>query len=208
MGKTLLNMIRKNDLLNLWLENSEEGFILCSDKDTILFCNTQVRTLLDIGGTISLTTLKDLFMEDEILTLKKDGWLNVRKSDNNVQVRLLAKDKYNLVFMGSKDKGLIEQLDKVIQLNKELQSIFEQYADETIYIADNKGITLQVGEGIAANCGVTPNYLIGKNVKDLEKEGLFNPSVTLKVLESKQPEVVIQRYQEWKKLYFFRHAYI
>ncbi len=89
------------------------------------------------------------------------------------------------------DQELLREMSKIRQLNSELQAVFEHYA-ETIYIADGKGKTLRASENVAKKCGVKKDYLEGRFVQDLEKEGLFKPSVIARVIESKQREIVIQ----------------
>ncbi len=73
-----------------------------------------------------------------------------------------------------------------------LKTIFLNSIDG-IYVADGKGNTLYVNAACERNYGVNADELIGKSVFDLEKQGIFVPSVVRMVLESGVKQTVIQR---------------
>lgn len=107
-------------------------------------------------------------------------------------------EKCYYVFMEHKiaDEMKVEELkkerDSLLQLNKALQSVYENYNNDTICITDNKGTIEYCGEACERHCGLTADELIGKNVSWHEKEKHFYPSVTLRVLKSKRTEVIMQ----------------
>lgn len=82
---------------------------------------------------------------------------------------------------------------KMMELNRHLINTFHSYGDETLMIANGDGVIEFAGEKTARDCGVSTEWLVGKNVYDMESQGVFTPSVTKKVLETKQPSVVIQK---------------
>ena len=63
---------------------------------------------------------------------------------------------------------------------------------ESIYVADNKGITIYVNPAFERLSGISKEEVIGRSVYELEKEGYFRPSATRLVLEEKKPVTVIQ----------------
>lgn len=72
-----------------------------------------------------------------------------------------------------------------------LKTIFLNSIDG-IYVADGEGNTLYVNAACERNYGIKADELIGKSVFDLEKQGIFVPSVVRMVLESGVKQPVIQ----------------
>ncbi len=82
---------------------------------------------------------------------------------------------------------------------KELETIIESSFDE-IFVTDGKGYTLRVNKAAEINYGIHRNKIVGKHVSELEKEGYFNPSMTLKALEKKEKVTGIQKTNNGKEL--------
>lgn len=68
-----------------------------------------------------------------------------------------------------------------------------------IYISDTKGKTLWVNSSSAHICGKKPSELIGRNVLDLELEGIFNPSITRIAIETQKPVTTVQVMKDGRK---------
>ncbi|MGE7185550.1 sigma-54 interaction domain-containing protein [Peribacillus sp. NPDC006672] len=66
------------------------------------------------------------------------------------------------------------------------------YLNKPIYITDKNGTTLFVSDMSCKLFGKKKGELIGRSVFELEKEGVFKPSVTKMVLDKKQNVNVIQ----------------
>ncbi|TCP21504.1 PAS domain S-box-containing protein [Scopulibacillus darangshiensis] len=91
----------------------------------------------------------------------------------------------------------IEKLEHEIL---ELETIFELSMDE-IFVTDGAGNCIRVNPACQKNCGKSVDELVGRNVRDLVAEGIFTPSATLKVLETKEPVTVIQTTSNGKRLH-------
>lgn len=76
-------------------------------------------------------------------------------------------------------------------VNRELEKIFESAYDE-IFVTDGEGTTLRVNLACERHYGIQGIDLAGKNVKELEAEGIFSPSATRMVMEQKQRVNVMQ----------------
>lgn len=88
---------------------------------------------------------------------------------------------------------VLEQLNQELEaLNKELESIFESSYDE-IFVVDGNGIALRVNSACERNYGLKAAEIIGKSVFELEKTGIFTPSVTREVFEKKERVNLIQK---------------
>ncbi|MBO0962307.1 sigma 54-interacting transcriptional regulator [Neobacillus sp. MM2021_6] len=72
-----------------------------------------------------------------------------------------------------------------------LLSIFQSSYDG-IYVADNNGVGMMVNSAYSRITGVKSQELLGKNMMTVVKEGLVSESVTMKVLEEKTAQTIIQ----------------
>ena len=70
-------------------------------------------------------------------------------------------------------------------LEADIQAIFRNNYD-VIYASDGNGITQKVSSACEELWGHKAEELIGRSVYELEKEGIYTPSITRLVLESKQ----------------------
>lgn len=61
-----------------------------------------------------------------------------------------------------------------------------------IHILDSEGNTLYINDACTRIEGLSKEEAIGKNIRQLVKEGVYSESVTLKVLETEKPETIIQ----------------
>ncbi|WP_242144332.1 MULTISPECIES: sigma-54-dependent Fis family transcriptional regulator [unclassified Bacillus cereus group] len=73
----------------------------------------------------------------------------------------------------------------------DLKDVFE-YAFDEIFVTDEKGIVVRVNSTCERHYQLSAKELIGKHVKDLQKEGIFYPSATLEVIEKKKPIELVQ----------------
>lgn len=103
---------------------------------------------------------------------------------------------YGLVSEQSTLKWLFSKTDN---LSKEIDAIID-YSNDWLFIADGEGIALRVKSRYEEDFGIKASEVIGKNVKQLENEGLFHPSVTNLILESKKPQTVMQSQKNGRKL--------
>ncbi|MFA2811309.1 sigma-54 interaction domain-containing protein [Bacillus mycoides] len=73
----------------------------------------------------------------------------------------------------------------------DLQDVFE-YAFDEIFVTDDKGIVVRVNSMCERHYQLSAKELVGKHVKELQKEGVFYPSATLEVIEKKRPVELVQ----------------
>jgi PAS domain S-box-containing protein len=79
----------------------------------------------------------------------------------------------------------------MINVQTLLTSIF-QFSYDGIYVADANGNGVLVNEAYTRITGVQEEELVGRNLRDLEQEGIISESVSLKVLESGKPMTIVQ----------------
>ena len=84
-----------------------------------------------------------------------------------------------------------ELQSKLDELRHEYESIINSIYDE-IFVTDSKGNVIFVNRAAERLYNKKAEDIIGRNVKDLEKEGFFTPSVTNLVMKTQKCESVIQ----------------
>ncbi|WP_019121166.1 sigma-54 interaction domain-containing protein [Brevibacillus massiliensis] len=90
-------------------------------------------------------------------------------------------------------------LDNYVNLALDLKAVFDSSYD-VIYVSDDKGITMRVSSACERLFGLKAEELIGKSVYELEKRGIFKPSITRMVLEKKEKVQVIQTTKAGRRL--------
>ncbi|WP_232695849.1 sigma-54 interaction domain-containing protein [Brevibacillus daliensis] len=90
---------------------------------------------------------------------------------------------------GMSDRWMSQVLTHIIHLSK-----------EHLLVTDGDGIVRLVGPTSEEIYGVSQAELLGKNVRDLEKIKVFSPSASRKVLETGQPQTMMQETVNDQKL--------
>src|SRR5690625_2112152 len=93
-------------------------------------------------------------------------------------------------------------LDKFIDLSNKNPTLFLDILEsikDAIFISDHEGKTLWLNSASEAMCGVPKSKMMNRNVKDLEKEGLFNPSVLRITLEEGKNVSTVQTVNKGRK---------
>jgi PAS domain S-box-containing protein len=86
----------------------------------------------------------------------------------------------------------LSQWVKIQEINEELEAIIH-HSHDGIYVTDGTGTTLRVSAGSERNFGIEARKLVGRNVQDIEKEGIFQPSVARLVLDKRERVTVYQK---------------
>ena len=103
-------------------------------------------------------------------------------------------DRHVIILKDISDKVSMEQeKESIKKIKDDFSMLCQNFAENSMYITDGKGNTLYVGKKIAEECGVPAEYLLGKNVRELETESIFYPSICKKVLSTLQIEVLSQK---------------
>lgn len=93
----------------------------------------------------------------------------------------------------------VKELDLYKNLSLDLKAIFDISYD-VIYVSDGNGITLRVSSACERLWGYKEEELIGKSTYQLEREGVFYPSVTRLVLERQEQVSMIQTTKTGRRL--------
>ncbi|PEE44467.1 sigma 54-interacting transcriptional regulator [Bacillus pseudomycoides] len=92
------------------------------------------------------------------------------------------------------------EIEYIKDLNKDLHAILSSIYDE-ILVVNHKGELIRYSETVINDFwGRDLKDLLGKNLLDLEKKGLFSPSVTRLVLEQKKKVSIVQETKSGRKI--------
>lgn len=97
------------------------------------------------------------------------------------------------------EAGLIEALQVICDSSAELNRILEE-CPNSMFIADSDGVCLRVNKAYETMVRMGRDEVLGSNVKDLDTEGIFRPSVCWLTLKEKRRVSVLQDIREIKGL--------
>ncbi|WP_461210803.1 sigma-54 interaction domain-containing protein [Desulfocurvus sp. DL9XJH121] len=83
------------------------------------------------------------------------------------------------------------ELARTRQINQELDAIIESSVDG-IYVCDGTGLTIRVNQAYERITGIRREDVLGKRMQALVDMDFFNESVTLRVIQSRRTETLIQ----------------
>lgn len=113
--------------------------------------------------------------------------------------RILDKDKYYILVSINLTWPYQHEYERYKEESEGLNAIFKCTYD-ALYISDHQGKTLRVSAACKQLWGVSEEQLIGKNVLELEREGVYQPSITRLVLENNKKISTVQQTKNNKRL--------
>jgi len=181
--------------------------VLVIDTDGyLIFINKLARTLMDFQTDIRIKKIHYADL-DSTSWIKFKEILETGEPQIGVPVisfsRLLVANR-SLIQVEGKTIGVISVFHELIKyenisdytqkfryLAKQMEAMINSSYDG-IFVADGEGIGIRTNAAYDRISGVDSSRFIGRNMRDLEKEGLISESVTLKVLKSKKRETISQ----------------
>lgn len=97
------------------------------------------------------------------------------------------------------EKNDVNMVEYYKQLEEEYRAIFE-YSYDGIFISDGNGEVVRINKSCELMEGIKSSDVVGKNIVQLLDEGYYNNSVTLEVLEKKEPVTQLQIAKNGKRL--------
>ncbi len=99
----------------------------------------------------------------------------------------------------SSDDMMIDTLKLCNSISRELEMVFTSTYDEII-VCDHTGKILKINEACKNIYNMESGDFVGRNVRILEEKGIFNPSVTLRVIEKQKRISITQKTESGKVL--------
>lgn len=185
----------RSEVTDAILRYFEGGVILCdTETQDIKYMSNHAKDLLGIDKRSECLHLEELFDERELERVLSNQINGLSRKGKRLGTETVICD--SLMAIAIKDNSKLsyfeEEIDDLHSLIANIQSMYEQYSDDTICIADNAGLVEYAGEACFRHCGITSRDIVGMNMYDLEKKKAFYPAVTCKVLASGKNEVVMQ----------------
>ncbi|MGI6097433.1 MAG: sigma-54 interaction domain-containing protein [Dethiobacteria bacterium] len=146
------------------------------------------------------------FTQNNIHTCKINGRpmvvhkLHINDFIDNQAVSSEQPGKIFLFLDNSREDNLQKELTNLHLILQQMEKVFDASFDE-FYITDGEGKTLKVSKAAYERLyGENPDSLIGKNVKDLEAMGKFEPSVFPRIKKEKKTITFIQRTSQGRQM--------
>jgi len=95
----------------------------------------------------------------------------------------------NTILRLKEDKELLRRVEAVIESSY-----------DGIYVTDGQGTTIMVNSAYEKITGIQRHEVVGRNMRDLVREGFFNESVTLKVLDTGKRQSLRQKLRTGKEI--------
>jgi PAS domain S-box-containing protein len=99
----------------------------------------------------------------------------------------------------SEHEKLVSQLQNYRKLHREIEAIFESSYDG-IFVTDGEANALRVNAAYERITGLQRDDLIGKNMRSLVQDHIYDHSVTLEVLQKQKPITIMQRIRGGKQV--------
>jgi PAS domain S-box-containing protein len=195
------------------LNSIYNGIVAIDEKGTITFFNKTAERIFNISAheAINLYILDVLpNTGGKLLECLKTGKPFYREKLKGEKVVLVS--NINPIIVNGKILGAvsvfqdiseIENISKELGLFKNMKNWLDTIIDSSydgLWISDHEGTVIRINKAAERIDGVTANEVLGRNVKDLVAEGLFDKSVTLEVLKRKTSITMIQHIKGTKRV--------
>lgn len=149
----------------------------------------------DYPGYKTITEFRFISDEEEI---------NIEESFDKP---LIVKNKQNIIIgiitVNEHIKFLLEQIcvlkNQLNQVETDLNA-FMISTNDLVCISDGSGSKVRVSASSEKLYGIKSEDLVGQNVKDLERKGMYTPSATRMVIEEKKQVSIIQKTKTGRSL--------
>lgn len=207
--ENLIDMNASNIPLLSWpdiLDASHNGIVIIDRSGVILVYNKAARRLLEEGDHSPVGRhFSEIRPETwpDLKNILETGLPQIGKKIVLPQATIIA-NRNPIIVDGkvvgaisvfqdiSEHEALISDLQGYRKLHRELEAIFESSFDG-LYITDGRANTIRVNSAYERITGLKREDLIGRNMVDLVREGVFDHSATLDVLEQRSQVTIIQK---------------
>lgn len=178
------------------IDSLQNGFIVADEERKILYCNPAAQSLLRIKGGYLGKDLAEMVAEARISVLLENGKDTIGELAEIHGKQCLVNRM--AIFEGKNRAGTVSIIHEIYNTGQ-FQNIVNQFkaitesSTDGIYVVDQEGVTIYVNAAYEQITGLSRKDLIGRHMRKLEEEGYIDQSVSLLVLEKKQPQSLMQR---------------
>lgn len=191
--------------ISLFLNSFNKGLIIINKEESITFVNKAAESFFNTscvnlyGKNIS-DFLKFNKVSEVLSNANSFCSIEYNLNDKPVYISIcpicINLDVFGAILVLNEEQDDLKSFSEIfnisITLNRELESLLNTTLDE-IFITDGNGKIIKLNAACEKTYNLKSKELIGKNVADLEKENVFNPSVTLRVLKEKKKVSLLQK---------------
>lgn len=201
------------DLLKIILTSIPMGIFVVDREKQIINCNDAgLKMIKSTSEKVMNMPAETIFKGNHIQNVFATGKtiLNQIQITDEMGVLVDYSPIFNLeqevegIIIVVQDLPMVEEMAMEIEyiknLNTDLNAILSSIYDE-ILVVNQKGELLRFSETVIPDFwNVDLKELIGKNILELENQGLFSPSVTRLVLEKKKKVSIVQETKSGRKI--------
>ncbi|MDR7002694.1 sigma 54-interacting transcriptional regulator [Neobacillus niacini] len=201
------------DLLKIMLTSIPMGMFVLDKEKRIINCNDAgLKMIKSTSDKVLNLPAENIFSGEHIQNVFETGktLLNHLEITNGIGVLVDYSPILNYdhevdgIIIVVQDLPMVEEMAMEIEhikdLNKDLNAILSSIYDE-ILVVNAKGELIRYSENIIQDFWkVDLKELIGKNMFQLEDQGLFTPSVTRLVMEKKKKVSVVQETKNGRRI--------
>ncbi len=212
----IMEVIFREGSILTFLDAYDKKLIIVDNNESVIYANRKARSLLQkVNSTIQgkklckfldLPQLRDVLHEG-ISYCCISGTMSEQQVSVNISPVEINRDIVGAVIAFEDDacpENYITTLKLCNSISRELESVFNASYDE-IVVTDCKGTVIKMNTVFRKFYNLDSDDFVGKNVVDLEKAGIFSPSVTLMVLKEKKRVSIIQKTNTEKVLFVTGH---
>lgn len=199
----LLKILLHSIPMGIFVLDKEKRIIHCNEAGLKMIKSTAEKVLNAPGGNIfSPQHINNVFAAGKTI-------LNHLEITNEMGVLvdycpILNDDEVEGIVIVVQDLPMVEEMaleiESIKDLNRDLNAILSSIYDE-ILVVNAKGELIRYSENIIRDFwNVDLKDLIGRNILELENQGLFSPSVTRLVLEKRKKVSLVQETRSGRKI--------
>lgn len=203
-----------NEFYQLLFDSANFGVIAVDTEGDVLFINAFARILLEIplealSSPVNMSGIdREIWNGYQKVLTSGESQLNIPV---NIRGRQIVSHRFPIIHSGKmigimsvfKPLETYEELANDIfslkEYTREIEAIIESSYDG-IYVTDGNADTIRVNSAYEKITGIKASEVLGRNMDDLVKEGYFDESVSVKVLQEKKPVTIRQVLKSGKSI--------
>lgn len=193
------------------IDSIRVGLVIIDRSTNVAACNSIAGRLLGVDKQAALgqslgELIPDLAVRDPITAGVLDLQCRAHAGKGSIlahSTSIIHEDAILGATIVLQDTSQLEELTGKLELERntvrELEAIFNSSFDE-IYVTDGEGTTLKVNGACERLYGLKASDLVGRHVRDLERDGIFSPSVTAIALREKKRVTFLQNTKSGRRV--------
>ncbi|OZI11367.1 Fis family transcriptional regulator [Bacillaceae bacterium SAS-127] len=199
-----IQTLLKSIPMGMFVVDREKNIINCNDAGLKMIKSTSEKVMNQPAQSIfhpvhiesvfatGKTILNQVQLTDEMGVLL--DYCPILNQDHEIEGMLIVVQDI------PKIEEMAMEIEDIKNLNTDLNAILSTIYDE-ILVVNHKGELIRYSENVIPDFwGVDLQDLLGKNLSQLEEQGLFSPSVTRLVLERKKKVSIVQEAKNGRKV--------